>query len=208
MRSCLVLACLLGLVSLAPAGIVISEWMYNGLGTGSVGEFVEFTNTGPTAVNMTGWSFDDDSRVPGTVSLSAFGIVDPGKSVILTDVTAAPFAANWNLTGVSIIGGNGANLGRNDEINLFDATNTLIDRLTYGDQNYPGTPRTNNVSCNIPAIDYDKTVPQTTWVLATVGDVYGSWESSLHEFGSPGRVPEPAALAALLCGSLFLRRRS
>jgi hypothetical protein len=168
--------------------IVISEWMYNGAGTGSTGEFVEFTNTGPGSVDMTGWSFDDDSRVAGTVSLSAFGVVAPGQSVILTDETAATFATIWGLSGVTIIGGSTANLGRNDEINLFDAGGVLVDRLTYGDETYPGTVRTQTKSCNVPAADYGFSVVQVGWLLATDGDAYGSKTSTRGEVGSPGRI--------------------
>ena len=174
------------LVPVALGDMVITEWMYNGSGTGSLGEFVEFTNIGPDPMDMTGWSFDDDSRIPGTTSLSAFGVVAPGESVILTDETAADFAAIWGLTGVKIIGDNTVNLGRNDEINLYDAAGNLVDRLAYGDQTYPGTVRTNSRSCNIPATDYDFTVAQTTWVLASDGDSFGSWVSSRGEIGSPG----------------------
>lgn len=190
--------------------IVISEWMYNGAGASNTGEFVEFTNIGPTPVDLTGWSFDDDSQIPGTISLSAFGIVQPGQSVILTDEPAAPFATIWNLSGVAIIGGNSANLGRNDQINLFDASSALVDVLSYGDQNYPGTPRTQLKSCNIPATDYGFTVPQTTWTLAVVGDAFGSWASTRGEVGSPGvaPIPEPAMPAALVAfGALVGRRR-
>ena len=56
-----------GLINTAEAsltGIKITEWMYNADDTG--GEFVEFTNFGATAVDFTGWSFDDNSRAPGS----------------------------------------------------------------------------------------------------------------------------------------------
>ncbi|HVP12976.1 MAG TPA: carbohydrate-binding domain-containing protein [Phycisphaerae bacterium] len=176
------------LASVASGEMVISEWMYNGAGSGSTGEFIEFTNIGATSVNMTGWSFDDDSRVPGTVSLSGFGVVAPGESVILTDETAANFAAIWGLSGVKIIGGNTANLGRNDEINLYNASGVLVDRLTYGDETYPGTPRTATKSCNVPETDYGYTTVQTSWMLASAYDAYGSSVSTRGELGSPGRV--------------------
>ena len=189
------------------ADIVISEWMYNGLGAGSTGEFVELTNTGPLAVNMDNWTFDDDSQTPGTVNLSGFGVVQPGQSVIITDDTAAVFAANWGLSGVAIIGGNTANLGRNDEINIYDDGNALVDRLTYGDQNFPGTIRTQNRSGNIPASDYGFTTVQTSWVLATAGDAFGSYASTRGEIGSPGVIPEPTTLAMLALGATALIRR-
>lgn len=168
--------------------MVITEWMYNGAGTGSTGEFVEFTNVGTATLDLAGWSFDDDSRVPGTVSLSALGKVAPGQSVILTDETAEDFAAIWGLSDVRIIGGNTANLSRNDELNLYDAEGSLVDRLSYGDESFPGTVRTQLKSCNIPAADYGFTTVQTGWVLATAGDSFGSQTSSRGEVGSPGRV--------------------
>ena len=47
----------------------ITEFMYSG----ASGEFVEFTNVGHVAINMTGWSFDDATRNPGAHDLSGFG---------------------------------------------------------------------------------------------------------------------------------------
>jgi len=190
MARVLVLLVVAALANVALGSIEISEWMYSG----NDGEFVEFTNTGPYPVDMAGWSFDDDSQIPGTIDLTAFGVVAPGESVILTEVSATAFIAAWGLSGVKVVGGNTANLGRNDQINLYDATGTLVDQLSYGDQTYPGTPRTQNRSCNIPATDYGYTVAQTTWVLAVVGDAWGSWASAGGDIGSPGIVPEPGTL--------------
>src|ERR1700748_3007741 len=79
----------------ARAGMLVTEFMYNG----NDGEFVEFTNTGPAAVDMTGWSFDDDSRTAGSFTLSPFGTVAAGESVVLTDnATAAGFRTAWGLS--------------------------------------------------------------------------------------------------------------
>ena len=50
--------------SSSQAAIVITEWMYSG------DEFIEFTNTGSTAVDFTGWSYDDSTRTPGQVSFN------------------------------------------------------------------------------------------------------------------------------------------
>jgi predicted extracellular nuclease len=115
---------------LASAEIYITEWMYNG--NGKTGEYIEFTNLGDTAVDFSGWSFDDDSNNPGSVSLSAFGLVNPGESVILTEATAADFRSVWNLSGsVKVIGNNTNNLGRNDQINLYDNLGQLVDRPVH-----------------------------------------------------------------------------
>ena len=78
------------LTAAAPAQIWITEWMYQGGNTidGASGadEFIEFTNVGLSPIDMTGWSFDDSSRAPGSQSLSAFGTVNPGESVVLADI--------------------------------------------------------------------------------------------------------------------------
>jgi len=185
------------------ASIEITEWMYNGLGSGSIGEYVELTNVSNAPVNMTGWSFDDNSRSPGSQSLSAFGTVQPGQSVILTDDTAAAFRSRWGLSAsVSVIGGNTNNLGRADEINIYDNVNKLIDRLTYDDQTIGGV-RTNGVSGNILLGNLGANNAAAA-VKSTVGDTFGSHADSLGEVGNPGTyapvVPLPAAAWLLLSG--------
>jgi hypothetical protein len=163
--------------------IRITEWMYTGLGA----EFVEFTNVGTVPVDMNGWSYDDDSRIPGSFMLSGFGIVQPGESVIITETTEGIFRFDWGLPAtVKVLGGVTNNLGRNDEINLYDATTTLHDRLTYGDQTFPGSIRTASMSGN-PTCDGSLGANDCfAWVLAFVGDAYGSFLSSSTDLGNPG----------------------
>jgi hypothetical protein len=183
----------------AQASVYITEWMYNG------DEFIEFTNRGPAPVDFTGWSYDDDSRTPGAVSLSAFGTVAAGESVILAESSAAAFRATWGLADtVKVIGGNGVNLGRNDEINLYDATSALVDRLTYGDQSFPGTIRTLNISGNPGTPSALGTNDVADWVLSFAGDGFGSYAAG-DFVANPGTydvaaVPEPSTYALLLAG--------
>jgi predicted extracellular nuclease len=208
----------LGVVALfaatAQAQMRITEWMYNGKLDGSgLGEFVEFTNMGSAAINMAGWSFDDNSHTPGSTSLSAFASVAPGESVILTDATAAAFRTAWGLSeAVKIIGGNSDNLGRSDEINLYDSSNSSIDQLTYNDQG-TGTvkgPRTQYVSGNIPLVALGLHTASAA-VLSAAGDTYGSWTATSGDIGNPGlyAVPEPASIVLALIalvGAACLRR--
>ncbi len=172
----------------ATGGMRITEWMYSG----TSGEFIEFTNVSTTPVDMTGWSFDDDHATAGAFSLSAFGVVQPGESVIVTEATEATFRAAWNLAPtVKVIGQLGAvgvggnNLARNDEINLYDNTNTLKDRLKFGDQTFAGTIRTQNFSGQPPriAIGQDSVIP---WVRSALGDAFGSYAATTAELGTPG----------------------
>jgi len=193
------------LCSAAQASMRITEWMYSGQN----GEFVEFTNVGAVPVDMTGWSYDDDSQIPGVFSLSGFGVVQPGESVVITESSAADFRVAWNLPAwVKVLGGVTNNLGRNDEINLFDASSQLVDRLTYGDQSFSGSIRTQGRSGNpmTPAALGANNVYQ--WTLSTVGDAFGSYTSTGGDVGNPGvYIPEPSAVALLALGLVAVRRR-
>jgi predicted extracellular nuclease len=186
----------------ALADVQITEWMYSGAG----GEFIEFTNLGPAAVDFTGWSYDDDSQAPGSFDLSGFGLVAAGESVVITEDDAAQFSAAWNLSGVKVLGGYTNNIGRADQINLYDTGFALVDQFTYGDQIYPGTVRTQNASGTPTSLlALVPTTVTSDWVLASAGDSFGSYASANGDFGNPGvlmfaPVPEPASTALLLAG--------
>jgi predicted extracellular nuclease len=165
--------------------IQITEYMYNG--AGGLGEFVEFTNLSNNVVNMAGWSFDDNTRTPGSQDLSGFGIINPGESVILTESTAAAFRSVWSLAdNVKVIGGSTNNLGRADEINLYDASGALVDRLSYDDQTYTGTIRSQNASGWAPTGKLANFVISTDWKLAIANDDQNSRSSSGADLGNPG----------------------
>lgn len=202
------LAAVLASASMAAAEIRITEWMYSGAG----GEFVEFTNVGLEPVDLTGWSYDDDSQLIGEFDLSGFGLVQPGESVVLTENIAAAFRVIWSLPeSVKVVGEYTNNLGRADEINLFDADGNLADRLTYGDAVFPGTIRTQNASGNPLSNAALGANDVTQWTLASVGDVYGSYAAAGGDVGNPGLytlyIPEPASLVLLGLGLLALRCR-
>jgi len=207
----------------ASAQIRITEWMYTGVSAAS--EYVELKNFGAAAVDFTGWSFDDNSRTPGSFSLSGFGLVAPGQTVIFTEATAAAFRTIWSLAPtVAVLGSNTNNLGRNDEINIYDALLNLVDRLTYNDQgtgNVAG-PRTQNVSGVPGSFGALGANNASLWMLSAIGDQQGSYRSTEGDIGSPGFsalaapgttvIPVPAAGVLMLVGLGLLgfaaRRRS
>jgi hypothetical protein len=157
--------------SAASADVRITEWEYNG------SEFAELTNLGDDHVDLTGWSFDDNSRTPGSFDLSAAGAVAPGESILLTEDPAETFRSAWNLgADVTIIGSNTQNLGRSDEINVYDADGALVDRLTYDDQGTGDVqgPRTDTASAWVPESALGANTA-SAWVRSTTGDAEGSW---------------------------------
>lgn len=196
-------------VSVSQAEIRITEWMYSGTG----GEFIEFTNITSSVVDMTNWSYDDGSQTPGSVDLSAFGDVAPGESFLLVETTADAFRADWGLLPtVKIIDEYTHNLGRNDEINLYNPLDELVDRLTYGDEDIPGTIRTQNLSGNPISPTMLGANDASGWVLSSAGDVYGSFTSTGGDVGNPGHyvVPEPTTTVmffAMFVAVGLVRRR-
>jgi len=163
----------------------ITEYLYKS--EGGVGEFVEFTNVGNAAVDMTGWSYDSNLAVPGSVDLSMFGKVSAGESVILTETTPATFRSAWGLCdNVKVVGGSTRNLGRNDQINLWNAAGSLIDRLDYGDQTYPGSVRADGKSAWVNAAGLGAN-QALAWTLSSAGDTETSWLAVGNDVGSPGK---------------------
>lgn len=218
MKRAVVSLVLLSSVSAAFSNVYITEWMYNSLTSGAP-EYVEITNMGAVAVDFTNWSFDDSSRTPDEFSLAEIGILAPGASAIITEeTTAAGFRVRWGLAGtIQIASGNTDNLGRADEINIYDAADVLVDRLTYDDQTLGGL-RTQGISGNPgplgglgnPALLGANLAPQ--WTASVNGDLYGSHFSADNDLGNPGffalqPVPEPATMAVLGIGALALVRR-
>ncbi len=164
--------------------IAITEYSYTAANT----EFFELTNTGSTPVDLTGWSFDDNTRISGSFSLSALGVVNAGESVIVTEaVDVNIFRTAWSIPAtVKIIVGGPNVLGRADEINIYDNNGLLVDRLTYDDLAIAGSVRTQNVSAWTAAANLGKN-DVAKWQLSVVGDAQSSVRSAGNDIGNPGR---------------------
>lgn len=173
-----------------PPAVRITEWMYNPVL--SAGEYIEITNLGAAPVSLVGWSFDDDSKAPGTVPLDSLGTLAVGESAIITESSASTFRSDWGVDAdVKVLGVNTTNLGRADEINIFDRPDPvadLVDRLTYNDQG-TGTvkgPRTQGVA-GVPTSEGALGANDASqWQLSAVGDAEASRASITGDVGSPG----------------------
>jgi hypothetical protein len=165
----------------------------------------EFTNLGASAVDFTGWSYDDDSATPGVFDLSGFGVVAAGKSVVITEDTAEKFITDWSLSGIKVLGGYTNNIGRQDVIYLFNAADAIVDQLAYGD-NTIGGPRAQRASGIAKTLAALGTNNATQWQLSVVDDFENSYASLNGDIGNPGfssfaaPVPEPETYALMLAG--------
>ena len=175
--------------------IKVTEIMYTGL----FGEFVEITNTGDAAEDMTGWSFSDNSRTPDETSIAGIGTLDAGEVAVITEVSDAIFIQAWYtepgktaLAASNIVENNVANLGRSDEVNIYNASDVLVDRVTYNDQTSNG-PRTEDVSA-VPKSTWNFTSANmgTDWVLSTDSTVTGEWKAGVS--GASGPTGSPGVL--------------
>jgi hypothetical protein len=123
-------------------------------------------------------------------------MVQPGESVIFTELTAVDFRTAWSLNeSVKVVGESTNNLGRGDEINLYDASQMLVDRLTYDDVNIGGI-RTLDISGNPNPAIWQTTLGANNslnWVFSEVGDVYGSYLSAESRIANPGIFTPPAS---------------
>jgi len=161
----------------------ITEFMYSGEG----GEFIELTNLGHAPIDMTDWSYDDESANPGTVDLSDFGMIEPSETVILTAQDVEDFIDDWSLTNIKVLRYDSGRLGENDQINIFSNTDQLIDCLTFGPDDFPYTISTNGHSA-FPVTADIGTDNIYRWLLSRDGDVHNSYVSAEGDVGNPGFV--------------------
>src|SRR5262249_22798020 len=131
--------------------IIISEVAPWSSGSSPVADdWFEFTNTGASAVNISGWKMDDNSNSFSlAVPLSGITSIGAGESVIFIEVsgshTAAGNIANFETTwfgsaantpaGLQIgtYSGSGVGLGTGgDAVNIFNASNALQANVVFG----------------------------------------------------------------------------
>ena len=115
----------------AAANVRITEFMYKSDANRGVGEYVEFSNLGDSAQDMTGWSFDDNHRIAGSTDLSSIGTLQPGESAILTELDAADFRTRWNLCDRSEDRRQQRQQPRRQRRDQSVQRHHLVDRLTY-----------------------------------------------------------------------------
>ncbi len=161
-------------------------------------DWFEVTNTGTSAVNITGWQVDDNSNGTGKLALRGVTSIPAGKSAVFfegvadgsTDATIiANFCTAWfgsatPPTGFLIGAYGGAGVGLSsggDSVNLFDAAGNLVTGVAFG------TSTTGVTFDNYAGIG-SNALPLPTISNASVVGVHGAYlsSSSPAETGSPG----------------------
>jgi len=201
----------LSLFASAQASIIISEVAPFASGNGTyAADWFELTNTGSSAVDITGWKIDDNSNSFGSaVALRGVTSIAAGQSVVFLEGSAsgstdasidAAFISAWfgsqapaNLV-LGNYGGSGVGLSSSsDAVNIFNASGTLITRVDFGTSSADNRTFDNAAGLN------NVTISQ----LSTVG-VHGAFVSANGaETGSPGSiaaVPEPESYAIAMVG--------
>ncbi|HLB75271.1 MAG TPA: lamin tail domain-containing protein, partial [Sedimentisphaerales bacterium] len=99
----------------------------------------ELTNTGPSSVNLTGYSWDDDHQRPGQNVFAGITIA-AGESIIIRDVVAGagdPWKADWGLGpevhvyDPTYFSGAFSGLGSADGVFLYDTDSVLVASAAY-----------------------------------------------------------------------------
>lgn len=189
----------------ASAAIIVSEVDAAGSATSTyANDWFELTNTGSTAVDITGWKMDDNSNAfASSVALRGVSSIAAGQSVVFVESNTsgsndasinAAFIQAWfgnNAPAKLVIGnygGSGVSLSQSaDAVNIFTGSGALVTRVDFGASTLGRT------------IDNAAGLNNVTLTSFSTTGVNGALLSANGvEVGSPGSiaaVPEPSSLA-------------
>jgi Lamin Tail Domain/PEP-CTERM motif len=202
--SALVLSALL-VAGAAQAQLAITEVAPWSSGNSPVAaDWIEITNFGSSAVDITGYKIDDASNsFASSVALLGITSIAAGESVIFIEGASANanFVSNWfgasAPAGVQIgrYSGSGIGLGTGgDAVNLYTAAGTLVTRVDFGTSPSAAPFATFDNSAGLSGV--------TLTVLSAIGVNGAFLTASGNEIGSPASVvPEPGTWAMLLAGA-------
>jgi hypothetical protein len=190
------------------AAVIVSEVNPTGSSNSTyAADWFEITNTGSTAVDVTGWKIDDSSNsFASSVPMVGVTIIAPGQSAVFvegTATTATSFVNAWfngNAPSGFLIGsytGSGVGLSSGgDAVNVFDSAGSLKANVSFG--------------ASTTGVSFDNAAGLTGVItaLSSVGTNGAFTSFAGSETGSPGAVPEASSAMALLASlGLVLRRR-
>jgi len=199
-------ACLVLAIS-AQAAIIVSEVHSTGSSAaGYLGDWFELTNTGGSAVNISGWKVDDGSATfANALTLNGVSSIAIGQSVVFMespDGSTAGFLNSWfggsppsGFTLGTYTGGGIGLSSSGDQVNIYNGAGALQANVSFG--------------AAITGVTFDNAAGLTGSItqLSAVG-VNGAFTSNTgSEIGSPGTiagaaVPEPGSALLLVLGGI------
>ncbi len=193
-------------------------------------DYFELTNFGNTAVDISGWKYDDESMDLGdAVPFNLVTSIAPGETIVIfqldetdpLDPTYDPagelanFRAAWGLGNDIQVGWhNGAGMGKGDAATIFDENDAIVTQLAYGDGDLTD-PLGMIPDTHAGEWAGGREVDSAVWVpgtdpatyTASMPGLYGGYTNSVGDYGSPGVLPEPTTIALLLVGAAAVIRR-
>ncbi|MEA5442609.1 ExeM/NucH family extracellular endonuclease [Cyanobium gracile] len=186
-------------------GLVITEVAPWSSGNSPVAaDWFELTNTGSTAIDISGWRMDDNSgSFVASVPLSGISSIAAGESVIFIEGASpnATFLSNWfganAPAGLQIGSYSGSGVGLStggDAVNIYDPNGVLKASVAFGASPAPPTL----ASFDNAALLNNSLTTLTTLSSVGVNGAFGITSNDGNtEIGSPGRIaslPEPPSL--------------
>ncbi|MCH1533855.1 MAG: lamin tail domain-containing protein [Schleiferiaceae bacterium] len=177
----------------------VSEIMSGSNSTAYNADWFEIHNYGDSAVDLTGFSWDDESEIPGTSTFPAV-TVQPGQAIVVLDDVAANkdnFLAEWKLYAGSVtivandeLTGSFPSLSQNgDAVFLYDANGAEMASGVY-------TAATAGF-----AVEFDTT---GAFLGDAVDGTNGAYTSLEGDVGSPGNLaPNTSVDEAAVISKLF-----
>jgi uncharacterized protein YjiK/2',3'-cyclic-nucleotide 2'-phosphodiesterase (5'-nucleotidase family) len=163
-------------------------------------DWFELTNTSSSAINITGWKFDDNSNSFGAaLALNGITSIGAGESVIFVETTTATTAATTFLTNwfgtkppaglqIGTYSGSGAGLSTaGDAVNIYNAAGVLQTNLVFG-----ASPAATPFATFNNAALLNNATTSTLSVVGTNGAV-SITNNLATEIGSPGRIKQAPA---------------
>ncbi len=191
----------------APSLIVSEASPWSSGNSPYAADWFELTNTGTTAVDITGWKIDDNSHLfSSAVALRGITSIAAGKSAIFIENTLltstdaainAGFASAWFGTNlpydlqIGNYGGSGVGLSTGgDEVNIYNAAGTLITGIGFGTST---SGRTFDNGAGLTGSALPVPIVATLSTAGVNGGTLGAvLAGGITETGSPGRIKNNA----------------